>query len=67
VTSADLVRLTSKTPTIQGRESVFEDVDSIAPGDDLEDRIIAAVAERDVLLALIGDRQAESDDPDDEG
>jgi TIR domain/Protein of unknown function (DUF1349) len=35
-------------------EQVFKDVDNIEPGDDFVDRITAAVASCDVLLALIG-------------
>jgi hypothetical protein len=36
------------------RERVFKDVDSIEPGEDFVERITAAVASCDVLLALIG-------------
>ena len=35
-------------------EQVFKDVDSIEPGEDFVERITAAVASCDVLLALIG-------------
>jgi hypothetical protein len=35
-------------------EQVFKDVDNIDPGDDFVDRITAAVASCDVLLAVIG-------------
>jgi hypothetical protein len=35
-------------------EQVFKDVDNIEPGDDFVERITAAVASCDVLLALIG-------------
>ena len=37
-----------------GRESVFRDVESIAPGEDLVRLIEEAVAEADVVLAVIG-------------
>jgi hypothetical protein len=39
-----------------GEGQIFKDVDSIHPGDDFVEVITAAVAECDVLLALIGDR-----------
>jgi class 3 adenylate cyclase len=37
-----------------GRGSVFRDIDSIRPGIDFRDQILAAVAETDLLLAVIG-------------
>ena len=37
-----------------GTQSVFKDVDDIEPGEDFVDKITAAVASCDVLLALIG-------------
>jgi hypothetical protein len=57
-----------------GKGQVFKDVDSIRPGDDFAEVITAAVADCDVLLALIGDRwltiagedgHRRLDDPDD--
>jgi hypothetical protein len=38
-----------------GEEQIFKDVDSIDPGEDFVERITAAVASCDVLLALIGE------------
>ena len=38
-----------------GEEQIFKDVDSIEPGEDFVERITAAVASCDVLLALIGE------------
>ena len=55
-------------------EQVFKDVDNIEPGDDFVERITAAVASCDVLLALIGPQwltitdengQRRLDDPED--
>lgn len=39
-----------------GREQLFKDIDSIAPGDDFAEAIANAVGSCDVLLALIGDQ-----------
>jgi hypothetical protein len=39
-----------------GQEAIFRDVDTLGPGEDFPDAIAAAVAQCDVLVALIGDK-----------
>src|SRR5690348_570052 len=47
-------RIRERLAATLGDESVFMDVDSIAPGENFATRIAHAVAECQVLLALIG-------------
>jgi hypothetical protein len=49
-------RLSDRLSAHFGRAQIFQDIDSIQPGDDFAEAIADAVASCQVLLALIGDR-----------